>query len=171
MKSHSTSAQAALYTPCTAHNCTSITLCCCVQGAEGLKPPPLISVSPSSTLRQVLALLAGNMLHRLHVLDERSRPVGIITITDLLRLIVGATELLEAYGPVRAGRGAPWHAGLLDQGSKLIHLLLNLRTVHVCSAVSYVLAWQCLASAELVLLSKHAACACSFNCKQQPGDI
>jgi CBS domain-containing protein len=73
---------------------------CILQGGEGHKPPPLVSCSPSSTLRQVLALLAEHRLHRLHVLDERSRPVGIVTITDLLRLIVGPSELLEAYGPV-----------------------------------------------------------------------
>jgi CBS domain-containing protein len=72
-----------------------------LQGAEGLNPPPLISVSPDTSLRQLLALLAGHRLHRLHVLDGRSRPVGIVTITDLLRLIVGPNQLLEAYGPVR----------------------------------------------------------------------
>lgn len=71
-----------------------------VQGAEGLKPLPLISCSPSSSLRQVLALLATHGLHRLHVLDVRQRPVGILTITDLLRVIVGGTELLEAVQPV-----------------------------------------------------------------------
>ncbi|WIA08566.1 hypothetical protein OEZ85_007995 [Tetradesmus obliquus] len=70
-----------------------------LKGAEGLKPPPLVSVTPHSSLRQLLALLAVHRLHRLHVLDERSRPVGIVTATDLLRLIVGPSELLEACGP------------------------------------------------------------------------
>jgi CBS domain-containing protein len=73
-----------------------------VQGAEGLKPLPLISCRPSSSLRQVLALLATHSLHRLHILDACQRPVGIVTITDLLRVIVGATELLEAVQPVSA---------------------------------------------------------------------
>ncbi|KAF6264439.1 hypothetical protein COO60DRAFT_1457574 [Scenedesmus sp. NREL 46B-D3] len=70
-----------------------------LKGGEGLKLPPLVSCSPASSLRQVLALLAAHRLHRLHVLDGHSRPVGIVTITDLLRLIVGPGELLEAYGP------------------------------------------------------------------------
>lgn len=56
---------------------------------------------PNSTLRQVLGLLAEHRLHRLHVIDECSRPVGMVTITDLLRVIVGCNELLEALGPVR----------------------------------------------------------------------
>jgi CBS domain-containing protein len=47
-----------------------------------------------------MALLAEHRLHRLHVTDERQRPVGIVTITDLLRVIVGFNDLLEALGPV-----------------------------------------------------------------------
>jgi hypothetical protein len=71
-----------------------------LQSAEGLRPPQLVCVRPSSSLREVLALLAQHRLHRLHVIDERQRPVGIVTITDLLRVIVGCNELLEALGPV-----------------------------------------------------------------------
>lgn len=84
-----------------AHPKVSVSYCVShtLQGAEGLKPPPLVSVTPHSSLRQLLALLAGHRQHRLHVLDERSRPVGIVTATDLLRLIVGPSELLEACGP------------------------------------------------------------------------
>jgi CBS domain containing-hemolysin-like protein len=86
----------------------SIAQCCpvssllpCLQSGEGLKPPELVVVRPCSTLREVLALLVEHRLHRLHVTDERQRPVGIVTITDLLRVIVGCNELLEALGPVR----------------------------------------------------------------------
>lgn len=73
----------------------------CLQSGEGLKPPELVVVRPCSTLREVLALLAEHRLHRLHITDERQRPVGIVTLTDLLRIIVGCNELLEALGPVR----------------------------------------------------------------------
>ena len=73
----------------------------CLQSGEGLKPPELVVVRPCSTLREVLAVLAEHRLHRLHVTDERQRPVGIVTLTDLLRIIVGCNELLEALGPVR----------------------------------------------------------------------
>lgn len=65
-----------------------------------MKPPELVSVLATSTLREVMALLTQHRLHRLHVIDERQRPVGIVTITDLLRVIVGCNELLEALGPV-----------------------------------------------------------------------
>jgi hypothetical protein len=57
-------------------------------------------VRPSSSLREVLGLLAEHRLHRVHVIDDRQRPVGIVTITDLLRVIVGCNDLLEALGPV-----------------------------------------------------------------------
>jgi hypothetical protein len=71
-----------------------------LQSREGLHPPELVSVRPSSTLREVLGLLAKHRLHRVHVIDDRQRPVGIVTITDLLRVIVGCNDLLEALGPV-----------------------------------------------------------------------
>lgn len=70
------------------------------QSGEGLRPPELVCVRPSSSLREVLSLLTEHRLHRLHVIDDRQRPVGIVTITDLLRVIVGCNELLEALGPV-----------------------------------------------------------------------
>lgn len=59
-----------------------------------------MSVRPSSSLREVLALLAEHRLHRVHVIDAKQRPAGIVTITDLLRVIVGCNDLLEALGPV-----------------------------------------------------------------------
>eukprot|EP00878_Enallax_costatus_P026742 GHUV01028728.1.p1 GENE.GHUV01028728.1~~GHUV01028728.1.p1 ORF type:complete len:303 (+),score=96.34 GHUV01028728.1:528-1436(+) len=70
-----------------------------LKGGEGHKAPEVLSCSPDCTFSTALQLMATHNLHRLHVLDDQQRPVGIITITDLLRVIVGATELLEAYGP------------------------------------------------------------------------
>lgn len=61
-----------------------------------------MSCNPDSSLRELLLLMSSNNLHRVHVLDDQRRPVSLITITDLLRVIVGATELLEARDPVRA---------------------------------------------------------------------
>eukprot|EP00775_Hariotina_reticulata_P010491 gene10491-10650_t len=101
-----------------------------LKGAEGLKPLQLISCSPGSSLRQVLTLLATHSLHRLHVLDVRQRPVGIVTITDLLRVIVGGTELLEAVQPevdmdeeveqLQPSSDVPDCGMGLDQGQELI---------------------------------------------------
>jgi len=85
-----------------------------LQSCEGMKPPELVSVRPSTPLREVLALLAQHRLHRLHVIDERQRPVGIVTITDLLRCIVGCNELLEALGPVSPAAPRKTHCMLRD---------------------------------------------------------
>jgi hypothetical protein len=73
------------------------------QSHEGQRAPELVCASPTSTLAEALALLAGRRLHRLHVTDARRRPVGIVTLTDVLRVVVGASELLVALGPVRLG--------------------------------------------------------------------
>lgn len=83
-------------------------------------------VSPSSTLREVMALLAEHRLHRLHVTDEHQRPVGIVTITDLLRVIVGCNELLEALGPVStctAGLGRRVYTGAAGSSARDLVLI------------------------------------------------
>lgn len=90
--------------------CSAVTpagagVCCCPQSGEGQKPPQLVPVHPGSTVREVLSLLVTYRLHRLHVIDARNKPVGIVTITDLLRVIVGCNELLQAFGPVRRCAG------------------------------------------------------------------
>lgn len=43
--------------------------------------------SASSTLESVVAKLVKNGLHRLYVCDNDLRPVGVITLTDILRRV------------------------------------------------------------------------------------
>ncbi len=45
----------------------------------------LVTCGPGATLREVLALLVERRLHRLYVVDAALRPVGVITLTDILR--------------------------------------------------------------------------------------
>ena len=40
---------------------------------------------PIRTLREVLALLVERRLHRVYVVDAALRPIGVITLTDILR--------------------------------------------------------------------------------------
>ncbi len=51
------------------------------QGAEALKAPALVSCGPETSLRTALELLVSEHVHRLWVVDERHRPLGIVTIT------------------------------------------------------------------------------------------
>lgn len=39
------------------------------------------------TIAQVLEKLVANRLHRLYVVDSELRPIGIVTLTDILRVV------------------------------------------------------------------------------------
>ena len=51
--------------------------------------PPLAVCRPDSTLGELLGLLAGRHLHRLFVVDDEGRPVGVVSLTDILTLLAG----------------------------------------------------------------------------------
>lgn len=37
---------------------------------------------------QILGKLVSNRLHRLYIVDELTRPIGIVTLTDILRTVM-----------------------------------------------------------------------------------
>lgn len=75
-----------------------------LQGAEGLKSAPMLCCMPQSSLQDVLSLLVAEHVHRLYVVDGAGRPVGIVTITDLLRVLVGwESSLMTQSTPVEEG--------------------------------------------------------------------
>lgn len=57
---------------------------------ELLAAAPVVTVNSSSTFGNVLELLAVKGLHRVYVVDGEGKPVSIITLTDVLRLITKA---------------------------------------------------------------------------------
>ena len=42
---------------------------------------------PDATLREVLQLFVFHGVHRVYIVDERMRPLGVITMSDVLQLI------------------------------------------------------------------------------------
>eukprot|EP00775_Hariotina_reticulata_P012844 gene12844-12971_t len=58
--------------------------------AQLLSGAPAISVTLSSSLENVLELLAVKGLHRVYVVDGNGNPASIITLTDVLRLVTKA---------------------------------------------------------------------------------
>lgn len=48
---------------------------------------PVVTVSNTSTLEEVMATLVTRGLHRVYVVDASGAPVSIVTLTDLLRLV------------------------------------------------------------------------------------
>jgi 5'-AMP-activated protein kinase, regulatory gamma subunit len=48
----------------------------------------LITCHPESTFTEVLDKLVHNRLHRVYICDENVAPVGVITLTDILRKLI-----------------------------------------------------------------------------------
>ena len=57
--------------------------------ATGLYPQVSLTKLPVPTVcaAQVLEKLVANRLHRLYVVDAELRPIGIVTLTDILRVV------------------------------------------------------------------------------------
>mmetsp|Transcript_898 Transcript_898/g.2753 ORF Transcript_898/g.2753 Transcript_898/m.2753 type:complete len:391 (-) Transcript_898:1214-2386(-) len=52
----------------------------------------LVCVKAESTFREVLDLLTSNRLHRLYAVDEQLQPIGLVTCTDVLKMVLQEAE-------------------------------------------------------------------------------
>lgn len=52
----------------------------------------VISCSVQDTLEDVMKLLVTNKVHRVYIVDEKQLPVGVVTLTDILKLAVQSPE-------------------------------------------------------------------------------
>lgn len=48
-----------------------------------------MTVGASDTVDTAVELLVASKLHRVYVLDDAERPISVVSITDVLRLLVG----------------------------------------------------------------------------------
>jgi CBS domain-containing protein len=48
---------------------------------------PSISVRATATLRQTLSKLVATGIHRIYVVDDQQRPVGVVSLTDVLKVL------------------------------------------------------------------------------------
>ncbi|KAI7836565.1 hypothetical protein COHA_009582 [Chlorella ohadii] len=55
--------------------------------SEALASIPLVAVKPSTTFREAIANLIDHNKHRVYVVDEEGKAVGVVTPTDALRLV------------------------------------------------------------------------------------
>jgi CBS domain-containing protein len=47
-----------------------------------------VTCTPDESLAAVLDKLVSHHIHRCYVVDERGRPLGVVTMTDVLRVVV-----------------------------------------------------------------------------------
>jgi len=48
-----------------------------------------ITIKPSHTLTYVVDLLTEHSLHHIWVADDESHPIGIVSLTDVLKMLLG----------------------------------------------------------------------------------
>ena len=70
--------------------------------------PDVVTVTPASSLLSVLELMSRLHIHRVYVVDSRSRPVGVITQSDVL-------GLAYVHATMRAPPGALDSSGSLPR--------------------------------------------------------
>jgi len=54
------------------------------------KDAPIITCSSTDTLETVVEKVSSNHVHRIYVVDESGKPLRVITLTDILRLLIEA---------------------------------------------------------------------------------
>jgi predicted transcriptional regulator len=72
--------------------------------ARDVMTPELLAVSPDEPLQRAVQLMAFEGVHRLLVLDEQDRLLGIVTSMDVLRELAGyprQTARVQAVAPPR----------------------------------------------------------------------
>ena len=85
--------------------------------ARAPTPPTPAQVTPDTTVGFAIMKLAATKVHRLYVLDAADRPVGVLSLKDVLRhivsvAVVGTTprgaplEVPHAVAPLEAVTGA-----------------------------------------------------------------
>jgi len=62
-----------------------------IRGQEGKRSGWIITVAPDATIGDVIRLLHEHRVHRLFVIDPSThKGIGVISLTDILRLIMGS---------------------------------------------------------------------------------
>jgi CBS domain-containing protein len=68
-----------------------------LKGDDGRVRPP-VTVMASDTLGSVIELMTSSGVHRVYIIDAARRPIGSVTVTDIIRMVLSPT--LTAYGTV-----------------------------------------------------------------------
>jgi len=50
--------------------------------------PPPVTARTETTLKQLVQMFNDNAIHRIYVVDDHFRPIGVVTLTDVLQVMV-----------------------------------------------------------------------------------
>jgi len=65
---------------------------------------PVCSVGPSGTISRAIGLLAATEYHRVYIVDQRHKPIGVISLTDILKYVTAVNHLPLNVPEVRPTR-------------------------------------------------------------------
>jgi CBS domain-containing protein len=54
---------------------------------------PVCSVGPSGTISRIVGLLAATEYHRVYIVDQRHKPIGVVSLTDILKYVTAVNHL------------------------------------------------------------------------------
>lgn len=54
---------------------------------------PVCSVGSSGTISRVIGLLAATEYHRVYIVDQRHKPIGVVSLTDILKYVTAVNHL------------------------------------------------------------------------------
>ncbi|KAF8058362.1 cysG [Scenedesmus sp. PABB004] len=63
----------------------------------------LVLVTPQTPLLEVIDKIVSNRIHRVYIIDDAERPVGVVTCTDVVRLVVRVTRKALLDGSAHGG--------------------------------------------------------------------
>ncbi|MFX1535840.1 MAG: cyclic nucleotide-binding/CBS domain-containing protein [Promethearchaeota archaeon] len=64
---------------------------------EAIASSPIVSISPSTTCEQAMLIMAKNKIERLVVTDEEGKPIGVVSVNDILRVAPGLLRIRREY--------------------------------------------------------------------------
>lgn len=75
---------------------------------------PLKVIKASDTIETAALALLNNKVKRLPVLDKKSRLIGIVTESDLLRVYPGMLDVISETDDIRKGKPNEYYTGVCD---------------------------------------------------------
>lgn len=65
---------------------------------EQTRPRRLVTVSANATLEQILRQVVEHRVHRVFIVDQSHKPVGVCSLRDILREVITAPEKSNSSG-------------------------------------------------------------------------
>lgn len=52
------------------------------------RPDKVVSLSPGDTLESAIRALSENHIHRIYIVDEKRKPIGVMSLKDILLSVI-----------------------------------------------------------------------------------